>query len=65
MRPKPPVSGFVYVVSADGSWMTGGCCGGGDVIVMRFSTYAEAEFLDIIGTKVFKVFLLAINSHLY
>ncbi len=26
---------------------------------------AEAEFLDVIGTKVFRVFLLAIHSHLY
>ena len=25
----------------------------------------EAEFLDIIGTKVFRVFLLAIHSHIY
>jgi hypothetical protein len=25
----------------------------------------EAEFLDVIGTKVFRVFLLAIHSHLY
>jgi hypothetical protein len=25
----------------------------------------EAEFLDIIGTKVLRVFLLAIDSHLY
>jgi hypothetical protein len=25
----------------------------------------EAEFLDAIGTKVFRVFLLAIHSHLY
>ncbi len=25
----------------------------------------EAEFLDIIGTKVLRVFLLAIYSHLY
>jgi hypothetical protein len=25
----------------------------------------EAEFLDIIGTKVLRVFLLAIHSHLY
>ena len=28
-------------------------------------TNPEAEFLDIIGTKVLRVFLLAINSHLY
>jgi hypothetical protein len=26
---------------------------------------SEAEFLDEIGTKVFRVFLLAIHSHLY
>jgi hypothetical protein len=25
----------------------------------------EAEFLDVIGTKVLRVFLLAIHSHLY
>ncbi len=25
----------------------------------------EAEFLDVIGTKVLEVFLLAIHSHLY
>ncbi len=25
----------------------------------------EAEFLDVIGTKVVRVFLLAIHSHLY
>jgi hypothetical protein len=25
----------------------------------------EAEYLDVIGTKVFRVFLLAIHSHLY
>jgi hypothetical protein len=27
--------------------------------------YPEAEFLDIIGTKVLRVFLLAIHCHLY
>ncbi len=27
--------------------------------------YPEAKFLDIIGTKVLRVFLLAIHSHLY
>ncbi len=26
---------------------------------------AEAEFLDVIGTKVLRVFLLAMHSHLY
>ncbi len=26
---------------------------------------AEAEFVDVIGTKVVRVFLLAIQSHLY
>jgi hypothetical protein len=26
---------------------------------------SEAEFLDVIGTKVLRVFLLAIHSHLY
>jgi hypothetical protein len=25
----------------------------------------DAEFLDVIGTKVLRVFLLAIHSHLY
>jgi hypothetical protein len=25
----------------------------------------EAEFLDVIGTKVLRVFLLAIQSHIY
>ena len=29
------------------------------------SRCTEAEFLDVIGTKVFRVFLLAIHSHLY
>jgi hypothetical protein len=33
-------------------------------IELRIS-YTEAEFLDVIGTKVLKVFLLAIHSHLY
>ncbi len=28
-------------------------------------TYDEAEFLDVIGTKVLRDFLLAINSDLY
>jgi hypothetical protein len=27
--------------------------------------YIEAEFLDVIGTKVIRVFLLAIHSDLY
>jgi hypothetical protein len=27
--------------------------------------FTEAEFFDVIGTKVFRVFLLAIHSHLY
>jgi hypothetical protein len=27
--------------------------------------FAEAEFLDVIGTKVLRVFLLAIPSHLH
>jgi hypothetical protein len=27
--------------------------------------FAEADFLEIIGTKVFRVFLLAIHSDLY
>ncbi len=29
------------------------------------TTDTEAEFLDVIGKKVFRVFLLAIHSHLY
>ncbi len=29
------------------------------------TTFPKAEFLDIIGTKVLRVFLLAIHSHLY
>ncbi len=28
-------------------------------------THTEAEFLNVIGIKVFRVFLLAIHSHLY
>ncbi len=35
------------------------------VQVWRVSERVEAEFLDVIGTEVFRVFLLAINSHLY
>ena len=31
----------------------------------KYGTLAEAEFLDEIQTKVFRVFLLAIHSHLY
>jgi hypothetical protein len=27
--------------------------------------YTEAEFLDVIGTKILRVFLHAIHSHLY
>jgi hypothetical protein len=30
-----------------------------------FSASTEAEFLDVIGTKVLRVFLLAIHSHLF
>ncbi len=30
----------------------------------RTHPYTEAKFLDVIGTKVLRVFLLAINSHL-
>jgi hypothetical protein len=30
-----------------------------------FCNIPEAEFLDVIGTKVLRVFLLAIHSHLY
>jgi hypothetical protein len=37
------------------------------MILVRFGreTSAEAEFLDVIGTKVLRVFLLAIHSQLY
>jgi hypothetical protein len=37
------------------------------MILDRFGreTSSEAEFLDVIGTKVLRVFLLAIYSHLY
>jgi hypothetical protein len=31
----------------------------------KSTPYTEAEFLDVIGTKVFRVFLLAFHSHLY
>ncbi len=31
----------------------------------RKTTYTEAEFWDVIGTKVLRIFLLAIQSHLY
>jgi hypothetical protein len=34
-------------------------------LVPYFTTASEAEFLDVIGIKVFRVFLLAIHSHLY
>ncbi len=30
-----------------------------------YFSYSEAEFLDVIGTKVLRAFLLAFNSHLY
>jgi hypothetical protein len=30
-----------------------------------YAHYTEAEFLDVIGTKVFRVFLLIIHSYLY
>jgi hypothetical protein len=36
------------------------CCG---VYLYIKNDYAEAEFLDVIGTKVLIVFLLAIHSH--
>jgi hypothetical protein len=38
---------------------------GGPVQGGSFYVTAEAEFLDEIGTKVLRVFLLAIHSHLY
>jgi hypothetical protein len=31
----------------------------------QYSSIPEAEFLNIIGTKVLRVLLLAIHSHLY
>jgi hypothetical protein len=31
----------------------------------KFLRWTKAEFLDVIGTKVLRVFLLAIHSHLY
>jgi len=31
----------------------------------HYCFYPEAEFLDVIGTKVLRVFLIAIHSHLY
>jgi hypothetical protein len=33
--------------------------------ISSFGFYPEAEFLDVIGTKVLRVFLLAIHSYLY
>jgi hypothetical protein len=36
--------------------------GGGD---SESAESAEAEFLDVIGKKVLRVFLLSIHSHLY
>ncbi len=39
-------------------------CGLGREQLSVSSAQSEAEFLDIIGTKVFRVFLLAIYSHL-
>jgi hypothetical protein len=36
----------------------------GSMVHARF-TLSEAEFLHVIGTKVLRVFLLAIHSHLY
>ncbi len=33
--------------------------------VLLSGAIPEAEFLDVVGTKVFRVFLLAIHSHLY
>jgi hypothetical protein len=32
---------------------------------IRTITTVEAEFLDVLGTKVLRIFLLAIQSHLY
>ena len=36
-----------------------------DLTVLPSGATPEAEFLDVIGTKVFRVFLLAIHSHVY
>jgi hypothetical protein len=36
-----------------------------DMLVSLFMTSLEAEFLDLIGTKVLRVFLLANHNHLY
>ena len=38
---------------------------GEQVLSVRLFPGSEAEFLDVIGTKVLRVFLLAIHSHLY
>ncbi len=41
--------------------------GGGDIYntIYEEAVSPEAEFLDVIGTKFLRVFLLAIHSHLY
>jgi hypothetical protein len=46
---------------------TGGIIGSQHIVVLRLvlKMEPEAEFLDVIGTKVLRVFLLATNSHLY
>jgi hypothetical protein len=36
-----------------------------DVFYGVLEAFPEAEFLDVMGTKVLRVFLLAIRSHLY
>jgi hypothetical protein len=46
---------------------TGGIIGSHHIVVLRLvlRMEPEAEFLDVIRTKVLRVFLLATNSHLY
>jgi hypothetical protein len=52
-------------------WGRRGAPGSAPLITVRLEpenikiSHPEAEFLDVIGTKVSRVFLLAINSHLY
>jgi hypothetical protein len=46
---------------------TSGIIGSHHIVVLRLvlRMEPEAKFLDVIGTKVLRVLLLAINSHLY
>jgi hypothetical protein len=39
--------------------------GGANLKLFLFFSITEAEFLDVIGKKVLRVFLLAIHIHLY